>query len=230
MTYANSSPMFTNSGTMILDSNIIASLEIEFRNEGSLSGIGTFDFPNQNLEGSGTINPGLSPGILKVDGDLVLQGGIVFELEDNSGPGIGHDLLIVKDHIEINDAFCQLSGMMNISDGIYKILECENGAGCYTGTFDTSYLSSDLRLDFLPDRINLVKGPACINTWKVDALYLTNDPHINFFQTYNRIISNGAITSPEDITFSAPGSIELEAGFEVGLNAVFSVLLIACEE
>ena len=219
-----------NNGTIIKSDLSETEIEVHFQNNGMVLGIGTFNFANTTVSGSGTFGPGFSPGIITVDGDLNLDAGFLIEIEDETGEGIGHDLVKVAGQIDISDAFCQLTGAMNITDGTYKILECTNGPGCYTGTFDTTYLPSDLRLDFRADRINVVKGPACINTWKVDGLFLSNDPHISLFQTANKIISNGMITSMEDITFDAPQGAELIEGFEITANANFAVTLVGCEE
>jgi len=223
-------PTIINSGTIQLDSNYTMTSELDIINDGWIQGIGTLNFPNRAINGSGTINPGLSTGILSVDGNTIITSGFEFEIEDGSGPGLGHDLLKVYGQIDINQAFSQFSGSMNITDGHYTILECQNGPGCYTGTFETSYLPTGLRLDFLPDRINLVKGPHCIDTWKVDAEYLSNDPHNSIFQSYNQIISNGLLTDGEDIVFDAPGAIILQKGFAVEANASLEIKLNGCEE
>ncbi len=224
----NSSPRLVNNGSIIKQEAFETRFEVHFECNGTLTGIGTLDFASINTSGSGTISPGFSPGVINFDGNLDLDAGLLFELDNTDGPGVGHDLIKVVGQIDISDANCHLSGMMNITDGSYTILECMNGPGCYTGTFDSTYLFEDVRLDFLPDRINVVKGPSCLNTWKVDGLLLSNDPHLSLFEASNKIISNGIISSGENITFDALNGAELIKGFTVESNAEFAVLLSGC--
>ena len=202
------------------------------QNDGVIIGLGTLLFNNDNMviSGQGFINPGLSPGTLTLDSNVLFSSGLEFEVDENTGQGIGYDYLLIDDHIDISAAKCKISGLLNIPDGRYIIMQCQNGPGCYTGTFDTTFIGTDLRLDFLPDRIELVKGPGCLNTWKVDGLLLGNDPHAQVFSASNLIISNGVITSTEEITFEATNGSELLAGFEVEGNAAFSVTLDGCPE
>ena len=217
-----------NNDTLIREGNneLISNLAIE--NNGVILGTGTITQNEAVISGTGTINPGFSPGLITLDGEINLTGGLEFEVDDDSGPGAGHDQILVDSMIHIGDAHCVISGMLNIPNGQYTLLFCNNGPGCYEGTFDTTYLDADLRLDFLDDRIDLVKGPRCINTWKVDALLLATDPHQTLFESSNRVISNGSITNGENVTFSGAQEIDLLEGFEVEGNAVFNAIIDGC--
>jgi hypothetical protein len=65
-----------------------------FTNLGQIGGVGTLDAPT--VINSGTIAPGLSPGILTIDGDFQQTSGGILEMEfDGTTPGTGHDQLVV---------------------------------------------------------------------------------------------------------------------------------------
>jgi hypothetical protein len=223
----NGNPLFINEGTFIKKTGSTTTIQIPFENNAIIEGEGNLNITTDSVAGSGVFNPGFSPGLLTIDGSTSLRSGIEIEIENENGPGVGHDQVEVNG-IDINAGYFRLSGMLNISDGRYRVVKCVAGDSCYTGTFNVAYLPSDYRLNYLTDVIEVVKGSGCLSTWKVDYLYLSNDPHVSDFQASDKIISNGIITSGEQIVFDASNGVELIIVFEVQSGAELDVQLVGC--
>jgi hypothetical protein len=62
----------------------------------------------------------------------------------------------------------------------------------------------------------------------VNAAFLANDPHKMLFRAGMKLLSDGIITSGEDIEFRAGDEVELLPGFEVQQNAILTVLIQDC--
>lgn len=167
ITKNDASTISFNSGIFTLDNltynsnealNMIDTLEI--------AGLSTFNFPidfnlNSTITGSGTatflqsytpagsISPGNSPGILTINSTLTFQNTTSLDIEilDNSGPGTGHDQLLVTGNT-------QLGGVLNVSetgsinDDSFVILSCAGGANCLTGTFTNVSLPTPMDADY----------------------------------------------------------------------------------
>ena len=108
--------------------------KIPFINDGLLSGIGSIDFQSA-FTNNGTVGPGFSPGIFGLNKFNNTNAILEIELQDNTGPGMGHDQLNITNlgtlggTLDLNT----LNGYVpNIGDN-FTIITC--GGGC-NDTFD----------------------------------------------------------------------------------------------
>ncbi|MCP4042196.1 MAG: hypothetical protein GY731_09615, partial [Gammaproteobacteria bacterium] len=79
-----SSSSFSNAGLIYLDSgNAVSTSNNSFTNElaGIIAGNGTLQLGTGTLTNDGTLRPGASPGLLTIDGDLVLTSTSITEVE-----------------------------------------------------------------------------------------------------------------------------------------------------
>ena len=91
-----SAPDFQNSGTLDLNDTLIVA-NMTNAVGGTVQGNGTIVTPSNPLTNAGRLSPGNSPGLLTINGDLVmLPTSIVdFELNDITQPGINYDSIVV---------------------------------------------------------------------------------------------------------------------------------------
>ncbi|PWT96546.1 MAG: hypothetical protein C5B52_15590, partial [Bacteroidetes bacterium] len=137
----------TSSGTTMVNTN--------FNNSGLMQGIGTFQF-NGSFTNTGTIAPGLSPGILAFNGaqPFSSNSSLDIELFDGSGPGTGNDQLQRNGSIT-------LAGTLNAVEtgsvplGGYTILSLSSGT--ISGTFATTNLPSGYSISYNSTSVVLTK-------------------------------------------------------------------------
>ncbi|HMQ61279.1 MAG TPA: BspA family leucine-rich repeat surface protein [Flavilitoribacter sp.] len=107
----HNSGVFTNTGTLAITETMLKAIDntAAFYNLGLLKGTGNINCGGSGL--SGTLAPGLSPGILTFTSDQVFEAGNTFEIEvDGIAPGTGHDL------VEVNGT-ASVSGTLSASFG-----------------------------------------------------------------------------------------------------------------
>lgn len=68
----------------------------------------------------------------------------------------------------------------------------------------------------------------CTPVIYLTAAYLANDPHQLLFKAGMKLLSDGIITSGEDVLFQAGEEVELMPGFEVQQNAILTVNIQDC--
>lgn len=112
-----------NSGTISLESGELKlTNDFTFTNEtsGIIKGIGVFGLPSAaNYSNNGTFAPGLSPGILTVDGDFVSSAAAILDIELNgSVQGTEYDLLTILGNASLN-------GNVNVTMGFEPQLNDE---------------------------------------------------------------------------------------------------------
>lgn len=94
---------------------------------GSVSAVTMYD---------GTLKPGDSPGILRVEGNLTMEPNATFEAElDGLVPGSGYDQLQVTGNINLNGATLNLQPDFAASVGTEFLILANQGANPITGTF-----------------------------------------------------------------------------------------------
>ena len=166
--FSGSTPTFTNeAGGVINIHNVsVPGTQLVFTgngdgiNDGTINGAGGIITQNgAGFTNNGTINPGLSPGLLTIEGDLA-QGEnaeINFELAGTSS-GSEHDQLVVTGHLEWNGAFNVAlidSFMPNFGD-VFEIAQFASASGELdaihglrfggSGVFDTQFTETGLNL------------------------------------------------------------------------------------
>lgn len=108
-------------GELVINNGIIFTTPAGgiFSNEmgGLISGTGTLDFSDDTFTNEGTIAPGFSPGVLKIDNDFVNNGILNIEI---TGPptGMGAGPGLTFDQLEI-DGTAEINGTINIDFGMY---------------------------------------------------------------------------------------------------------------
>ncbi|MFC1766158.1 Calx-beta domain-containing protein [Planctomycetota bacterium] len=99
-----------------------------------------FDFIGSQLILHGRVAPGLSPGMLKVQGDVLFADNSTFEVELDSAPylvaGEDHDQLSVVGSVNLNDAILTLLGGMGLPVNGHELIIVDNdGSDAVIGTF-----------------------------------------------------------------------------------------------
>ncbi|WP_456426945.1 T9SS type A sorting domain-containing protein [Rhodocaloribacter sp.] len=110
---------------------------VTLTHNGRLSGTGTLDYTGGTFVEGGVIAPGLSPGILTLDGDYDHSGAAFdIELDNSTTPGLGHDQVAVTGAVTLTGGTLDVSVthdyFPNVGDQ-FTIVTC--GGGC-AGTFD----------------------------------------------------------------------------------------------
>lgn len=123
--------IFVDQGTLEVDGSFTDGSFYVFG--GMLDGTGTVSSVTVN---AGTLKPGDGPGILQVDGDLLMAPGTTFEAElDNPIPGSGYDQLRVSGNINLNGATLNLQPNFPVDVGAAFLILVNQGTGPITGTF-----------------------------------------------------------------------------------------------
>ena len=136
----NSGGIFSKTSTGTTTFNVIVTSIL-----GTFKGTGTYDFNNLFLN-TGTISPGLSPGIVIVtysDLDplnypLLAPGSdIDIEINDGSGPGTGHDQFVKNGNLTLKGTL-RVTETGTVPDGVYAIVLVTSGT--IDGDFDNVIL------------------------------------------------------------------------------------------
>jgi hypothetical protein len=103
-------------------------------NGGALSGTGTVSTVTMN---GGTLSPGTGPGVLHVQGDLVVNSGATFQVELNSAiAGGGYDQVQVNGAVNITGATLNLQVGFSANPGTAFLILVNDAGDSVTGTFN----------------------------------------------------------------------------------------------
>jgi Secretion system C-terminal sorting domain len=159
---------FSNFGTVSKTSTGVSNLNIG-NNYGTIKGVGTINCSSLVSKG-GTISPGLSPGILTLNGgqlfnnftttpSFISASNFLVEIVDGSGAGTGHD--------EVRRAgSLTLGGSLTISEtgtppsGTYTLISLSSGT--ITGTFSSLNMPPGYLLSYGSTAFSVIKG-TCSN-------------------------------------------------------------------
>ena len=154
----NSGGIFAKTSTGTTRFNIIVTSIL-----GTFKGVGTYDFNNLFLN-SGTIAPGLSPGIVIVtyaDLDplnyplLGTTSDLDIEIMDGSGPGTGHDQIVKDNSIKLGGTL-RVTETGTVPDGSYAIVIVTSGS--ISGSFDNVILPPGYTLEITTSIVIVTKS------------------------------------------------------------------------
>ncbi|MBE0639477.1 MAG: hypothetical protein IH598_13250, partial [Bacteroidales bacterium] len=166
-----------NSGTLKKTSTGTTSFNhFSCTNNGTIQGLGTYNFMSNPITGNGSIAPGLSPGILTMDGQQPLSANSTLEIEilDGTGAGSGHDQLQRNGDLT-------LAGTITITEtgivpnGVYTIINLTSGT--ISGSFASVNLPAGYTLQINAATVTVTRSLA------VEANYAS--------QFGNSIVMNG---------------------------------------
>ena len=116
-----------NSSTgVIVKTNSTAALSInsKIENSGLIKGVGQYSL--NNMTGNGTISPGDEIGILALNAQSFRNNTtkIQIDIEDGSGPGVGHDRLDVVENYntDLSHTSLVVKDLGNVPKGVYTIM------------------------------------------------------------------------------------------------------------
>ncbi|HEX6846813.1 MAG TPA: MopE-related protein [Chitinophagaceae bacterium] len=143
---------------------------INITNTGLINGVGTFIF-NTGFTNSGTIAPGLSPGILNVNGVAPFSTNSVLHIElmDGSGAGTGHDQMQRAGNLTLTGTLTVVE-TGTVPGGDYIVVSLTSGT--ITGTFTTTNLPAGYSVIYNSNNVIVRKGS--LTTWYRD---LDNDTY-----------------------------------------------------
>jgi fibronectin-binding autotransporter adhesin len=102
-----------------------------FTNHGEIAGVGTLDATT--VSNSGTIAPGLSPGILTIDGDFGQTSGGVLRVELNGTTvGTGYDRLAVTGTASLGGTLQLITGFSPTSTDTFSVLTAASRTGSFS--------------------------------------------------------------------------------------------------
>ncbi|MEM7574443.1 MAG: hypothetical protein AAF433_16185 [Bacteroidota bacterium] len=147
---------FSNSGTFLKTGSGDLSIAPSFSNGGTLAGVGGLSY-GLSFANTGVTRPGLSPGMLRLSQQFSNGSRLELELADNSGPGLGHDLLIVNDTAWLSDSLI-VTELGSVPDGSYTVLICRGEGQCLQGDFDVAELPPTYTYSLTDTSVVLIKG------------------------------------------------------------------------
>ena len=109
--FSGTTPTFTNEATGVINIEnvsdtsqlVLNGVDGEFINEGIINGSGGIAANDATFTNNGTLNAGLSPGTITIEGDLFQGEDAVFNIElAGTTPGSEHDQIVVTGEIEWN--------------------------------------------------------------------------------------------------------------------------------
>jgi hypothetical protein len=137
-------------GTFSVASSSRITFGVPVNNQGILKGTGLYEFSGNaaTLSGNGSIAPGNSPGIVSFDMSGTTaeifnnSGKLEIEMQSGSGPGTGHDELLIFDNVNL-----VLRGNLTVTetgtvpDGTYTIINFSSGtiSGSFTPNLPSGY-------------------------------------------------------------------------------------------
>ena len=148
------STLTDNDGTITLSNGGALTPSANLTSTGTISGDGTV---NANVTSSGTIAPGGSPGITIINGDLILTGTSIVDIEvDGTAPGAGgHDQIQVTGTTTLDGTLNVILGFAPTNGDNFNIILCGTDCGGDFVTknlppngFVTNDLGATYRLEF----------------------------------------------------------------------------------
>lgn len=160
---ANAGGTFTNlpAGNVILNNGDFTSgATITFNNNSgaSIKGNGVFNFTSV-FNSDGIIAPGLSPGLLTLNGQepLSANSNLQIEMQDGSGAGTGHDQLIRAGNITLAGTLT-VTQTGTVPNGTYTIINLTSGT--VSGSFATTNLPVGYSVLVNATNVQLVRSGA----------------------------------------------------------------------
>ncbi len=150
--------LILNSGRLIKASTSTSSLSMDFTNAGLLIGIGSLEFLG-TFTNLGVTSPGSSPGLLNFVGSFANGTRLNMEVEDDMGPGLGHDQLTATGGVLLKDTL-NLAETGSVPLGTYTLIKCSGVSPCISGTFDEIFLPTDYSLTYHDDSVTVEKSSA----------------------------------------------------------------------
>lgn len=145
---------FTNNGSWTLNSSF--NTDVDVVNNGTLTGNEQASF-TPDLVNNGVVEPGPNVRSFQIAQNFSNGTQLNIEIQDNSGPGQGHDYLEAANTM-------QLSGDLQVTEtgaplnAQFEILHCNGGPGCMNGTFSNTVLPADYTLTYTDQSVILNKG------------------------------------------------------------------------
>ncbi|UJH66977.1 BspA family leucine-rich repeat surface protein [Allomuricauda sp. SCSIO 65647] len=232
----------------IFDTNNLTTLITEtanFTNGSTLVGIGSI-IGTVNIDGTSTVAPGTSPGIMNT-GDLILENGSTFDAEVNGPtPGTEHDQIVVTGTVTLNSPTLNLIGGYANAPTDEIILIDNDGTDAVTGTFTglaegasvafggfngtISYTGGDGNDVSLIGLQVLVPG-AFVTTWKTDnpgvsasnQITIPIDPTF----TYNYTVDWGDGSSDASVAGSITHTYASAGTYDVSITGNFPAIRFA---
>lgn len=150
---------FENNGPLIKTSAGTTSFLITaFNNNagGSIKGRGIITF-NGIFNNNGHIAPGLSPGMLELNGQQIFSSnsGVQIEIQDASGAGTGHDQLVRNSNLTLAGTLT-VTEVGAVPNGLYTIIHLS--AGSISGSFNNTTLPPGYSLLVNANNVQLLKS------------------------------------------------------------------------
>ncbi|MBC6366220.1 hypothetical protein, partial [Algoriphagus sp. AK58] len=170
--FQGSGPGFINgsTGTVIKSSTGTFTFGIPSSNSGLIKGIGTLQI-SSTFTNTGKINPGLSPGILVLNGTQPLSASSTLEIEitGNAGAGLanGHDQVQREGNLTLAGTLT-VAETGTVPNGDYVIVTLSSGS--ITGTFATTNLPPNYSLVYNTNNVILRKDQPVVNVVLSGAL------------------------------------------------------------
>ena len=160
----------TNNGTINKTSTSAVNLNTPVTNtaSGLIKGLGTISFTS-TFSNSGTIAPGLSPGILIIDGAQPFSAfsRLSIDIAGNGGAGqtTGHDQLQRGSDLTLNGLLTVVE-TGTVPEGDYTIITT---SGTITGTFSSTNLPANYIVIYNSNNVVIRKGSVCVPSVSIAA-------------------------------------------------------------
>lgn len=164
---ATNASFAANTGTNVVNNNssgVISknsgagafSSTLNVNNAGTIKGNGTFGF-TAGFNNTGIISPGLSPGILVINGTapFTVNSTLSIEIENGSGVGVGHDQMQRNGNLTLTGNLT-VSETGTIPAGDYIVISLSSGT--ITGTFSSTNLPAGYSVIYNSNNVVVRKG------------------------------------------------------------------------
>jgi hypothetical protein len=139
---------------------------------GRLAGVGEFDFSATGLNNAGIIDPGLSPGMLVLDGNVTFSSSAALMIElGGVSQGSDYDYLLALDSLAVNGVLdvSFVGGFENsiLSSDLFTIVGAGNLSGLFSGLNDgDTFLTSDGKGYFDISYVSGVNGTVVLSNYQ----------------------------------------------------------------
>ncbi|MCL6261761.1 hypothetical protein M3O96_21900, partial [Aquiflexum sp. TKW24L] len=217
-----------NSGTVTKTGAGNATFSVTFNNTGEIIGVGNLTF-NSVFNNEGTIGPGLPTGILAINGlqPLSPTSTLEIEIQDNSGPGTGHDQLARAGALTLAGTL-NVSEIGNVPGDSYTIVQLSSGT--ISGSFSEINLPDGYSIETTSNAVILNKTsdpcentPAPIIIADVTETCPGGIVVLSTDEAESYLWSNGATTQTVEV---GPGEYTVTTTDENGCSAVSDAVVI----
>jgi hypothetical protein len=147
-----------NLGTFITQGAGLLSVSgtLIFNNEGTIRGIGTIT-NSSTFTNTGILAPGLSPGIITLNGaqPLSVSSTLQIEIQDGSGAGTGHDQLVRSGNLTLAGTI-SVTETGAVPDALYTVIHLTSGT--ISGSFSSINVPAGYVLHQLATQVILAKN------------------------------------------------------------------------